>query len=291
MNEELKKIFTMNIVEEHEEFQIGILINEFRKLAYERTKDEKYLTMPFHPGISHIAYKGLYEEVDYNDSNWWRDAVVKEAEKQYKKTVDSTDTLKALYGVEKIDQDIARSFELLEKTQPSMHNQVKRFIKEIIPLDGNKKKGLTAGWAYGVLFITHLPQYNSINMIESLVHESGHLSLMTKQAFGKLIVNSNDKAYSPFRREERWLNGVLHATYVTVRVCESLKKLEEFKECLTDEEISIARDRYKFNFDIMVETLVNLDNKAIYTEEGEFLMKEVRAKIDQLRATPEIFCN
>lgn len=55
---------------------------------------------------------------------------------------------------------------------------------------------------------------NALRVAEAIVHEAMHLQLTILESIVPLVINSDEKFYSPWKNEHRTSQGVLHALYV-----------------------------------------------------------------------------
>lgn len=289
MNEELKKIFSIDIDNEFDQILYNTFTHTLKKRASLKINDETLIDEPYHPGVAWLAFKGVDEDTDFTNPNWWKPYAIKEIHKDFQDTIDKN---AIMTYKEKTDEDkskILRSMYLIEKVWPEAKEQINQFVSEIMLFESNGEYNGASGWAYGTLFITFSSTKNSIDMIDVLIHEAGHLVLMAKQSFGKMIENDGDSVYSPIRNEKRWLNGVIHAIYVYSKVCEALVRLEDLESELTLEERETAIKNYQNSRRIYIESVKNLDEVAIYTETGTYLMKQLRENLKQFEDKTTLF--
>ena len=68
---------------------------------------------------------------------------------------------------------------------------------------------------------------SDLDMVQALAHESAHLLLFGMCADGPLLENANDdhRYSSPLRTDSRPMDGIVHATFVTARMCCALSQL------------------------------------------------------------------
>lgn len=289
MNNEQKDIFSIGFNEEFDKMLHFTFTDGLRKSAFAKTNNERFLTEPFHPGIAFLAFKNVSPDTNFDDQKWWKSYVVDEIYKGYKETIRKDIVMNYRENTSEDDMQIERAKYLLGKTWPEAKTQIDQFVTEILLFEGEGIFNGTSGWSYGTLFLTHKPGMNAIDMIDNLLHEEGHLVLMTKQAFGKMIVNEEATVFSPIRKEQRWLNGVLHAIYVCSKVSEGMARLEKIESELTTDEKERAIFLYKRNLDIYKESLKNLDEVAEYTEIGEYFMSQLRDKLKIIEQKETLF--
>lgn len=289
MNNEQKEIFSIGLNEEFDQKLHFTFTDGLRKGAFAKTKNERFLTEPFHPGIAFLALKDVAPDTNFDEPKWWKSYVVEEIYKGYKEAVKKDIAMRYKENTPEDDAHIERAKYLFGKSWPEAKTQLDQFVTDILLFEGNGTFNGTSGWSYGTLFLTYPTGMNAVDMIDNLLHEGGHLVLLTKQAFGKMIVNEEATVFSPIRKEQRLLNGVLHATYVCSQVCEGMTRLEQIESELTTDEKERAVFVYKQNLEIYKESLKNLDEVAEYTESGEYFMSQLRDKLKTIEQKETLF--
>lgn len=146
----------------------------------------------------------------------------------------------------------------------------------MINSNGDNFTSATGAYAFGALFLKNKPGWNAINFVDLLIHESGHQALMVKQTFGRMIENLSEKADSPLRKDQRWLNGTLHATYVLWRVLKVFSKIKESKFPLSKEEY-VTMENLEKEFIVNLENGIRiLEDKAKFTPLGQMFFDEIK---------------
>jgi hypothetical protein len=74
-----------------------------------------------------------------------------------------------------------------------------------------------------------------LRVAEAIIHEAMHLQLTLIEKITPLVVNSNDKYYSPWKEEYRTIEGVLHALYVFGTFDSFLEKLLDYASLSSSE--------------------------------------------------------
>lgn len=289
MNKEQKAIFSIGLNKEFDQKLHFTFTDGLRKGAFAKTKNERFLTEPFHPGIAFLALRNIASDTNFDNPKWWKPYVVDEIYKGYKESIKEDKVMRYKENTPEDDVKIARAKYLLGKSWPEAKTQFDQFVTDILLFEGDGTFNGTSGWSYGTLFLTYPPHLNAIDMIDNFLHESGHLVLMTKQAFGKMLVNEQATVFSPIRKEQRVLNGVLHAIYVCSQVCEGMTRLEQIESELTTEEKERAIFLYEQNLDIYKESLKNIDEVAEYTEIGEYFISQLREKLKVMEQKKTLF--
>lgn len=274
----MKKIFSIKIDKEFDKQLHATYTHALKQRASVRMNDETIMNTPYYPGIAWLAWKDVKEEESFESQDWWIPYAIEEIYDDFK--ISNGDAVIAYKEKTKADEiRIERAKYLIERVWKEAMEQIDLFVSDIFLFKSEKVYASASGWGYGAVFINLPDEDNAVDMMDFLLHESGHLVLLTKQAFGKLIENDGDTVYSPIREEERWLNGVLHAIFVSSRVLEGLVRLETIESELTPEERKNAIRLYERNLMVVRDSLKNIDEVAIYTEMGEHFMNEIREKM------------
>lgn len=289
MNNEQKAIFSIGLNEDFDQMLHFTFTDGLRKGAFAKTKNERFLTEPFHPGIAFLALKYVPPNISFDEPKWWKPYVIDEIYKGYKEAVRKDIVMRYKENTPEDDLRIERANYLIGKAWPEAKTQIDQFVTDILLFEGEGTFNGTSGWSYGTLNLTYPPGMNAIDMIDNFLHEGGHLVLLTKQAFGKMILNEQATVFSPIRKEQRLLNGVLHATYVCSQVCEGMTRLEKLEAELTTDEKQRAIFLYEQNLAIYKESLKNLDEVAEYTESGEYFMSQLRDKLKTIEQKETLF--
>jgi HEXXH motif-containing protein len=114
-------------------------------------------------------------------------------------------------------------------------------------------------------------------MVQTLAHESGHNLLFGLCADGPLHENDEKQRYSsPLRVDPRPMDGIIHATYVTARMHQSVQRLLD-KGTLDDAQAEEARAANVTNAKHFAMGLGTLDQHAKLTPLGRTVMANARA--------------
>ncbi len=284
----LKEIFTLEIHDEQDKFEMDQFVNavsaRFQQVTSSLARESESQVEDFHPGMAWIVFKGWNEEYLGSNKDWWVQKAIQEQVKEYSSDTGDAISLQLKEPSTKELSEMGRALNLLEKIWPEAHRQINRYVKRIILLEGNNFESGTAAYAFGAVFINPGPDWNSIKFMDILLHESGHLSLMVKQTFGRLIHNFQEKASSPLRKEERWLNGIIHAAFVIYRICYGLQRVKQFPQYFTAEELKVADQLLEENLVHFEKALGTLRDKAQFTDIGEHFMNQLLDSYEKLKS-------
>jgi hypothetical protein len=289
LNAELKHIFSIEMNREYDEKLLNTYTHALKQHASKKFNDPSILDKPYHPGIAWLVYKNVDEKTNINTPKWWIPFAVDTMETVLFKDEEKV-SMKYKENTPEDDATIERAKYLIGKVWPEALEQIELFVSDILLFDANGLYNNTSNWFFGAILLSYSSNRNtSINMMDFLLHESGHLVLMAKQAFDKLLLNPNDTAYSPIRATNRPLTGLFHLIYVSSRVCEGLIRLAEIESELTIKEKELMIERFEFNLNNFKEALSNLDAVAQYTEMGEYFMNQLREKLKVLETKKTVF--
>jgi HEXXH motif-containing protein len=128
--------------------------------------------------------------------------------------------------------DISQALALLQRTNPACFDEVHSLLRMIVlaspasdaPADGFN--GASSFFLWGAAVLNATIKRTPIAMIDVLVHESSHGLLFGLSAEGPLMRNGGDERYaSPVRKDQRPLEGIFHACFVTTRVHAALSHM------------------------------------------------------------------
>jgi hypothetical protein len=146
---------------------------------------------------------------------------------------------------------------LLRQAAPEFVAELKALISELILVIGpeDARVHFDGGSSYqlwGALFLNAGRRSTRVDLIDALAHESAHSRLFGLCTEEALVRNADDETHSsPLRAEQRPLDGVYHATFVSARMHWAMSRLIA-SGLLTDEELALAikaRDDDKRNFE------------------------------------------
>ena len=138
---------------------------------------------------------------------------------------------------------------LLDDAAPELAGEIRGLLRELVLVTSAEGAGLGGAstfYLWGAMFLNGPAHPDRVSIAEALAHESGHTLLFGLGMGSPLVENSPEERYpSPLRRDLRPLEGIVHATYVSARMCYALTRLLE-SDLLTKKERSAvlaARDR------------------------------------------------
>jgi HEXXH motif-containing protein len=135
---------------------------------------------------------------------------------------------------------LLRSFALMERAVPGLAAEFDALVSDVILLVGDPKAkyqfdGGSSYMLWGGLFLNATSHPDEVTMVEVMAHESAHLLLYACAADEALVQNGDDDLYrSPLRVDERPMDGIFHATFVSARMHWAMSRLLEWGQ-LDDE--------------------------------------------------------
>ena len=121
--------------------------------------------------------------------------------------------------------DFDKAFALLRDTAPALAEEFDALVSEVVLVSSNlgadryQFDGGSCYMLWGALFLNIGLPRSRVGLVEVLAHESAHMLLYGFAAEEALVENDDDERYpSPLRIDERPMDGIYHATYVSARM-------------------------------------------------------------------------
>lgn len=179
--------------------------------------------------------------------------------------------------------DIAQALELMAEADPAWHDEVKRLLRMIVlgsPASDSLDEffnGASSFFLWGAALLNADLARSPISMVDLLVHESSHVLLFGLAANGGLTRNSGKERYkSPVRSDERPIEGIFHACFVTTRVHLVMQRLLD-TDLLSKDDTTLAAEYRQYNGNSARESLEMLHRHAELTERGADIFDVLRA--------------
>ena len=123
-----------------------------------------------------------------------------------------------------ISANVREALDIIESIDPNLAEEIRGLVVEIVGASayqgpGARLAGSGSSMMLWGLVVFNADRYATVDqVVDVLVHEAAHLLLFAHTVDGPLVKNPADKLYpSPLRLDERPMDGVLHATFVTAR--------------------------------------------------------------------------
>ena len=114
---------------------------------------------------------------------------------------------------------------------PDLHAEITGIVREIILLrephgDERQFHGASHYQFWGLLLLNPKHHRTPLDVVEVLAHEASHSLLFGLTIDEPLVLNSDTDLYpSPLRQDNRPMDGIYHATYVSARMCMAMETL------------------------------------------------------------------
>jgi HEXXH motif-containing protein len=176
---------------------------------------------------------------------------------------------------------IADAFALLDRGNPMLAAEMRALLREIILIDAPETadfrlEGASSFMLWGGIVLNAQSRRSTLDLIQSLAHESAHNLLFGLCADGPLDENDVTRRYdSPLRADPRPMDGIVHATYVVARMHQSVSRLLAagvLDEAQCDEaDAALATDVAAF-----ARGVATIDRHAILTARGAAVLAGAR---------------
>jgi HEXXH motif-containing protein len=131
-----------------------------------------------------------------------------------------------------LGQLLAHALALIDAGNPALGDEIRAIVREIVLAYGSqdakglKFDGVSSFMLWGGIVLNVTGYQTVIELVQALAHESGHNLLFGLCADGPLQENDDRERYpSPLRLDQRPMDGIVHATYVTARMHQSIQRL------------------------------------------------------------------
>jgi hypothetical protein len=126
---------------------------------------------------------------------------------------------------------IADAFALLDAGNPTLGAEIRALVREIVLIDAPEAadfrlEGASSFMLWGGMVLNAQSRRSTLDLMQSLAHESAHNLLFGLCADGPLEDNDVKQRYdSPLRADPRPMDGIVHATYVVARMHQSVNRV------------------------------------------------------------------
>lgn len=175
---------------------------------------------------------------------------------------------------------INESLNLIQQITPGLLNDIKHFVKMIVLIKCKYISNFTDKSFNGAIFLSECvcPYSDLFITAEHIIHESAHIKLNYILLNEKLILAPSDYLVnSPFRKDKRPLEGLLHAVFVYENILIFWKallanKIGDFKQVTTRiEDVS----------GLLNKGLDELNNhKDYFSDNGKGLLEKIKSTVN-----------
>ena len=125
---------------------------------------------------------------------------------------------------------------------------------------------------WGAVVLNVAAYKTTLDMVQALAHESGHNLLFGLCAHGPLHENGDTERYASPLRTDPWpMDGIVHATYVTARMHQSVQRLAD-AGVLDAAQMAEARGANRDNVKRFAMGMETIDRHARLTPLGRAVM-------------------
>lgn len=211
-------------------------------------------------------------------SSWWaqfRLLFDTDPRRPFQLTPPAADDLSACTG------EIRAGLDLLARADAQMSGETTDLLRMIVlaaPHDPGAERfnGASTFFLWGAVLLNAAVRRDRIAMIDALVHESSHVLLFGIAADQPLTRNAGEERYaSPLRNDERPIEGIFHACFVSTRVHLALDRLLA-SGMLEGPDADVAAARAGASRNAAVTALEVLDRHAIATDLGGDILADLR---------------
>ena len=173
---------------------------------------------------------------------------------------------------------LSEAFALIDAGNPELSGEVRVLLREIVLAVGSENikglrfDGISAFMLWGGVVLNVGGYKTALDMVQALAHESGHNLLFGLCAHGPLHENDDRERYpSPLRPDERPMDGIVHATYVTARMHQAVQRLL-MRGALSQTQIPQAEQANTENAKWFASGMQTIDRHARLTPLGREVM-------------------
>ncbi len=185
---------------------------------------------------------------------------------------------------------IFQALQALEIGCPQAYQEFVSITREIVLADSGPKsclsfRGASSFALWGALAINPQAHQNWWEYLATLVHESAHSVLFAISRSGPLVLNEPEARYfSPLRQEERPMDGIYHAAFVSAReawVLNACLSAQAFVEpALLNEQVIAELHRVKEqSLASFGDCLAVIAEHGKLTEMGKNILKDCQASL------------
>jgi hypothetical protein len=167
---------------------------------------------------------------------------------------------------------IAGALSLLDAGNPALGDEIRVLLREIVLASG-EFEGVSSFMMWGGVILNDSAQKTVLDMVQTLAHESGHNLLFGLCAYGPMHENDDEARFSsPLRLDSRPMDGIVHATYVSARMHQAVKRLAD-GGVLEDAQMDEARAANAANAKRFAHGMESIQEHARLTPLGKAIME------------------
>jgi HEXXH motif-containing protein len=169
--------------------------------------------------------------------------------------------------------------DLISRCWPELYDEICILTNYFAVIRGEPFVGGSAISCFGTSFFNLRPEWSDVSFADHIVHEAAHQRLHVEFELQPALINGDYLgAASPIRRDPRPLYGVLHATFVFLR-------LSLFLERVVRTEYSLEADKRLHRHALgLYHGVKQLEKYARWNPRGEYLFSEIRGEANRLKS-------
>ena len=181
-------------------------------------------------------------------------------------------------------------FSLIERSIPELAAEIRAIISQVLMAVGDPGKAaeFDGGSSYsiwGAMFLNASSHDNDVAMAEVIAHESAHCLLYGLAVDEPLVLNPDDEFFpSPLRPDDRPMDGIYHATFVSARMHWAMSRLIESGQ-LDTRACDMAMQASLKTGKIFMTDIKPLQRMHNYTDTGKQVMAGAKAYMDSACGT------
>ena len=186
-------------------------------------------------------------------------------------------------GLQMFGERYFAALRIMEECDPPLAKEVGALVRMVVPAapsgtsTDQRFNGASTFLAWGATLLNSEIDRHPVAMVDLLVHESGHLLLFGLVEGGALTTNRPEERYSsPLRHDDRPIDGILHACFVSTRVHLAMSRLVE-SGALDVASVRVADEHRRQNGRSAVMGLEVLNSHAQPTPKGQVILASLNA--------------
>lgn len=180
-----------------------------------------------------------------------------------------------------VDETMLRSKALMRQVWPEAANEVDELIRYLVVADGDSLLSGSLMTTFGAIYVNTRLAVDFLALYETLIHETGHHSLIARLGLDTFLRNPNVGGQSPLRPDVRPLSGILQASFVLIR---QLDGFHRALPLLTGRDLERATLRLPAWRRRLHSGLEVLEEHGEWTPRGEALLQSMLADMHSVAA-------
>ena len=182
----------------------------------------------------------------------------------------------------KFSQTLDQALDWIDLHLPSFSEELRELIQEIVLVgpdhqSQNEFEGGTCFRLWGTLALNADRRVSLVDLVLSLVHEAGHARLFGACRQEMLVRNPDSETHwSPIRGEERPLEGIFHATFVSARMIWAIQQMSQSAPVTWLDRLRL-KHALRQTTQIYTGSVKVLSEHAVFTQTGQEVFDAMQA--------------